>query len=888
VLVWLIVGLCCALPLMWLLAQLVLNPTTLAETRLDSFRLRLLGRTVLYNFAVAAVATMIALPAAVVLGRGRGRIAGALWFVLPVSLLLPSLAFAYGWSQFLRLMSEATHDRRWFPEPGSFYDVARCVWSLATWLWPIPAMVMGIAMRRGDTQVQQQALLDGALWRVTLRQLAAPALASAAVVAVLAVQEFAVYEPTGISVVATEVRMVFETGAYSSSTNPITQPIGFGAADAPESPLAASQTDAQPFAKPQAPTLPDQRARAAAAVATSLPLLGVVMLLTVVAALGARKLSTTEHVEPGAWPRALDARGWTVALAWLLVAVTTLVPLVSMVIALKRPFAPARVWDEFGPQATGSLVVAGVTGAVAAAVALLASAARVRGATAVALVSFLIGGQLVAIAMIRIYNRPLLSWAYNGLPVVVAAYVARFGWVALFAAAATWGGGAWRGLRDMAAVDGATPLQAASRVVWPLAWPVLLAGASFVMILSLSEVPATVLLAPQRPQVLVPMLMTWVHLQRSDVMIEASLLLGAMVVVLAAGAMMLVRLGLRLAPSTSSFTPGQSEFASAAPDLRALSSEQKHPGRRSADSALPRRGGGSTLLLLVTLSFIGCSRGNVPDEVWCETGTGPAQTVYPRAIAYSAADDTFFIVDRQARIQHLDRRGRFLNEWHTPESLQGKPVGLSVGPDGNLWVPDTHYHRVLVYAPDGKLVGQFGSRGTGPGQFIYPTDVAFGPNGRVFVSEYGDHDRVQVFDMDGRYQYEFGTFGVGDGQFSRPQSLVVDGDLIYVTDACNHRLVVFTLDGKFVRNIGGVGSGLGEFRFPYGLSQDSDGNLIVCEFGNNRVQKVDPRTGKGLAVWGAPGRAEGQLAYPWGVAVDKRDRIVTVDAGNNRLQVFEF
>jgi DNA-binding beta-propeller fold protein YncE len=476
---------------------------------------------------------------------------------------------------------------------------------------------------------------------------------------------------------------------------------------------------------------------------------------------------------------------------------------------------------------------------------------------------------------------------YNAMPLVVMAYVARFGWLALIAGNSTWGGGGWRALRDLAAVDGATAFQTARRIVWPLAWPILSAGAALVMILSLSEVPATVLLAPQRPQVLVPMLMTWVHLQRSDVMIEASLLLGLMVLVLAAGAMVLIRLGIRLAPVAPRATPGQSESASAAPDSLHPAAEE-HPGRRSADSALPRRGGGAALLFLVACLFIGCSGGNRPDDVWCETGTGPAQTVYPRAIAYSPSDDTFFIVDRQARIQHLDRTGKFLNEWHTPESLQGKPVGLTVGPDGNLWVPDTHYHRVLVYARDGTLVRQFGSRGTGPGQFIYPTDVAFGPDGRVFVSEYGDHDRVQVFDMDGVYKYEFGTFGEGDGQFSRPQSMVVRGNEIYITDACNHRLVVFTLDGQFVRNIGGVGSDLGQFRFPYGLDMDADGNLIVCEFGNNRVQKVDPKTGRGVAMWGGPGREVGQLAYPWGVAVDKRDRVVTVDAGNNRLQVFQF
>jgi DNA-binding beta-propeller fold protein YncE len=87
--------------------------------------------------------------------------------------------------------------------------------------------------------------------------------------------------------------------------------------------------------------------------------------------------------------------------------------------------------------------------------------------------------------------------------------------------------------------------------------------------------------------------------------------------------------------------------------------------------------------------------------------------------------------------------------------------------------------------------------------------------------------------------------------------------------------------------MGRCGSAPGEFRFPYGLDKARDGNLIVCEFGNNRVQKIDKQTGKCLEMWGRAGREPGELAYPWGVAVDKRDRIVAVDAGNNRLQVFD-
>ena len=80
----------------------------------------------------------------------------------------------------------------------------------------------------------------------------------------------------------------------------------------------------------------------------------------------------------------------------------------------------------------------------------------------------------------------------------------------------------------------------------------------------------------------------------------------------------------------------------------------------------------------------------------------------------------------------------------------------------------------------------------------------------------------------------------------------------------------------------------GELRFPYGLDQDNDGHLIVCEFGNNRVQRLDKLTGHGMGTWGSAGREPGQMAYPWGVIVDKHDRVIAVDSGNNRLQVFSF
>ena len=71
----------------------------------------------------------------------------------------------------------------------------------------------------------------------------------------------------------------------------------------------------------------------------------------------------------------------------------------------------------------------------------------------------------------------------------------------------------------------------------------LAASAVLVGVLSLTEVPATVLISPLRPQPLIPMLMGWVHMLRYDDMIEGSLLLMGMALVLSLVAAGLIALG---------------------------------------------------------------------------------------------------------------------------------------------------------------------------------------------------------------------------------------------------------------------------------------------------------------------------------------------------------
>ena len=216
---------------------------------------------------------------------------------------------------------------------------------------------------------------------------------------------------------------------------------------------------------------------------------------------------------------------------------------------------------------------------------------------------------------------------------------------------------------------------------------------------------------------------------------------------------------------------------------------------------------------------------------------------------------------------------------------------------GTCTSPTRHYGRVIVYSPDGEELYRFGGSGEGPGQFVWPTDVVVLDDGRVLVSEYGagpsgNNDRVQIFrreDGEMRVVGEIGSFGTGPGEFRRPQSMAVVGETLWVADAAGHRLLAYDLEtGAYERSIGDGGASdlPGRFRFPYGLAVDGGGNLIVTEFGNNRVQVVDPATGESLATWGRFGGRPGELKYPWAAAYDaRRGRAVVVDSGNDRLQV---
>ena len=178
------------------------------------------------------------------------------------------------------------------------------------------------------------------------------------------------------------------------------------------------------------------------------------------------------------------------------------------------------------------------------------------------------------------------------------------------------------------------------------------------------------------------------------------------------------------------------------------------------------------------------------------------------------------------------------------------PDALAVGPDGNLNVTDLS-QRVSVISPAGTVLRRWGKPGSGPGEFKFiaydrtiPTDVAgqiaVGPDGNVYVTDSGNA-RVQVFTPQGRFVRQFGSYGSGPGQFLQPYTLKVDntGD-VYVTDGMTETLTKFSPSGKVIWRIGG-----GAVTDPdlnghlEATSIDAHGRLVVVEDDQNRVLYID-------------------------------------------------
>jgi peptidylglycine monooxygenase len=147
---------------------------------------------------------------------------------------------------------------------------------------------------------------------------------------------------------------------------------------------------------------------------------------------------------------------------------------------------------------------------------------------------------------------------------------------------------------------------------------------------------------------------------------------------------------------------------------------------------------------------------------------------------------------------------------------------LACGPNGTIGVVDRDAHEVVIFDQSGCRQNALGLRDHPGAPFNHPTDLAFAPNGDVFVSDGYGASCVHRF----RGQERIGSWGEpGDqeGQFTTPHAIwILQDGRVAVADRENNRVQVFTQDGVFLQC-------WRDHYKPMALASDAAGNILITD-----------------------------------------------------------
>lgn len=246
------------------------------------------------------------------------------------------------------------------------------------------------------------------------------------------------------------------------------------------------------------------------------------------------------------------------------------------------------------------------------------------------------------------------------------------------------------------------------------------------------------------------------------------------------------------------------------------------------------------------------------------------------AVATNAKGEVYLFHRGKHPVLCVDTDGRFLRAW------DGDPVGtahgMRVDRGGHVWVTDIGRHRVLKFDPHGKLLLALGTgqKGTGPDQFDQPTDIAFGADGAIYVSDGYGNSRVVKFSADGRFEKTWGRRGKEPGEFHTPHAIVFDklGRLL-VGDRENDRIQVFDTEGQPLAQWNGFA--------PFGLAVDGQGHVYVADGRAHEVLRLDAN-GRVQQRFGREGAEPGQFRLPHMLAFDAAGDLYVAEVMGMRFQ----
>ncbi len=267
----------------------------------------------------------------------------------------------------------------------------------------------------------------------------------------------------------------------------------------------------------------------------------------------------------------------------------------------------------------------------------------------------------------------------------------------------------------------------------------------------------------------------------------------------------------------------------------------------------------------------------------------------PMGLALSADGQRLYIADHAlSAVMVADFTGKTLKRF-APDEPVGKPMGVAVDKAENVYISDTVAKVVRVFDKTGGRLRQIGAQN----QFERPTGMAIDDaRNRIYVCDssrqHSQNHRVRVFDLEGKWLFDLGakpglpSRGSGEGQWHFPTYAALDADgNVFVSDSMNFRIQVYRPDGSFLRAFGENGDGPGFFSRLKGIAFDGFGNLYAVDGGHANVQLFNKNFDV-LMFFGGYSQKLEYFDVPSGIAIDRKsNRIYVCNEFISRINVYE-
>jgi sugar lactone lactonase YvrE len=183
----------------------------------------------------------------------------------------------------------------------------------------------------------------------------------------------------------------------------------------------------------------------------------------------------------------------------------------------------------------------------------------------------------------------------------------------------------------------------------------------------------------------------------------------------------------------------------------------------------------------------------------------PAGTGWELGFASAVAmskDGLLYVLQRGEKadpVLVVNPEGKIIRSWG--KGLYNIPHSIRIDPAGHIWTVDAASSKVLKFSPTGEKLLEIsvGGQPKTSSAFNGTTDIAFGPHGRLFISDGYGNARILEYTAAGKLVKQWGSAGSRPGEFHLPHGITVDeSGTIYVADRENGRVQRFTLDGKYL------------------------------------------------------------------------------------------